>query len=65
MIASLLPGGLDAFKKLEEEEKTILRQSAIDTIGRVSRLFLAQGWRIYSLEVATLSQQLSLVLSVV
>lgn len=34
MIASLVPGGLDAFQKLEEREKMHWRQLAIDTIGK-------------------------------
>jgi uracil phosphoribosyltransferase/phosphoserine phosphatase/adenylate kinase len=34
MIANLVPGGLDAFQKLEEEEKVHWRQLAIDTIGK-------------------------------
>ncbi|EWC47687.1 hypothetical protein DRE_02887 [Drechslerella stenobrocha 248] len=34
MIADLVPGGLDAFKKLGEGEKSNWRQLAIETIGR-------------------------------
>ena len=34
MIASLIPGGLKAFQKLEEQEKLHWRQLAIDTIGK-------------------------------
>ncbi|KAI9887289.1 MAG: hypothetical protein M1823_000883 [Watsoniomyces obsoletus] len=34
MIASLVPGGLGAFQRLEEHEKSSWRQIAIDTIGR-------------------------------
>jgi adenylylsulfate kinase-like enzyme len=34
MIATLLPGGLGAFQKLEEQEKVKLRQLAIDAIGK-------------------------------
>ena len=34
MIATLVPGGLDAFQKLEEQEKVHWRQLAIDTIGK-------------------------------
>ena len=34
MIASVVPGGLDAFQKLEEREKVHWRQLAIDTIGK-------------------------------
>ncbi len=34
MIANLVPGGLDAFHKLEEQEKVHWRQLAIDTIGK-------------------------------
>lgn len=34
MIATLVPGGLDEFKKLEEREKIYWRQLAIDTIGK-------------------------------
>lgn len=34
MIANPVPGGLDAFKKLEEQEKVHWRQLAIDTIGK-------------------------------
>jgi cytidylate kinase len=34
MIANLVPGGLDAFQKLEEQEKVHWRQLAIDTIGK-------------------------------
>ena len=34
MIDTLIPGGLDAFKKMEEKEKTHWRQCAIDTIGK-------------------------------
>ncbi|TAQ88885.1 hypothetical protein B7494_g2812 [Chlorociboria aeruginascens] len=33
MIASIVPGGLDAFKELEEREKVHWRQVAIDIIG--------------------------------
>jgi adenylylsulfate kinase-like enzyme len=34
MIATVVPGGLDAFQKLEEQEKVHWRQLAIDTIGK-------------------------------
>ena len=34
MIASLLPGGLAAFQKLDEEHKSHWREAAIDTIGK-------------------------------
>jgi hypothetical protein len=34
MIATVFPGGLDAFQKLEEREKVHWRQLAIDTIGK-------------------------------
>ncbi|KAI9780695.1 MAG: hypothetical protein M1816_002773 [Peltula sp. TS41687] len=34
MIATVVPGGLDAFQKLEEQEKARWRQLAIDTIGK-------------------------------
>ncbi|KAF8848881.1 hypothetical protein BDZ45DRAFT_605209 [Acephala macrosclerotiorum] len=34
MIAALIPGGLDAFQKLEEGQKAYWRQLAIDTIGK-------------------------------
>ncbi|KAG0636937.1 uracil phosphoribosyltransferase-domain-containing protein [Tuber brumale] len=34
MIANLVPGGLDAFKKLNEQEKLHWRQLAINTIGK-------------------------------
>ncbi len=34
MIATVVPGGLDAFQTLEEGEKEHWRQLAIDTIGR-------------------------------
>ncbi|KAF2183747.1 hypothetical protein K469DRAFT_582257 [Zopfia rhizophila CBS 207.26] len=34
MIAAVVPGGLDAFQKLEEHEKMPWRQLAIDTIGK-------------------------------
>lgn len=34
MIATLIPGGLDAFQKLEEGQKAYWRQLAIDTIGK-------------------------------
>jgi adenylate kinase len=34
IIANLAPGGLDAFQKLEEQEKVHWRQLAIDTIGK-------------------------------
>lgn len=34
MIATVVPGGLDAFQKLEEQEKVRWRQLAIDTIGK-------------------------------
>jgi uracil phosphoribosyltransferase/adenylate kinase/phosphoserine phosphatase len=34
MIADIVPGGLEAFQKLEEEEKAHWRQLAIDTIGK-------------------------------
>jgi len=34
MIASLVPGGLAAFQKLDEEHKSHWREIAIDTIGR-------------------------------
>jgi adenylate kinase len=34
MIANLVPGGLDAFQKLEKQEKVQWRQLAIDTIGK-------------------------------
>ena len=34
MIANLVPGGLDAFHKLEEHEKAHWRELAIDTIGK-------------------------------
>ncbi|CAM6002791.1 unnamed protein product [Sphagnum balticum] len=34
MIANLVPGGLDAFQKLEEQEKMLWRQLAINTIGK-------------------------------
>jgi uracil phosphoribosyltransferase/adenylate kinase/phosphoserine phosphatase len=34
MIAHVVPGGLDAFQKLQEQEKVQWRQLAIDTIGR-------------------------------
>jgi uracil phosphoribosyltransferase/adenylate kinase/phosphoserine phosphatase len=34
MIAAVVPGGLDAFQKLEEQEKVHWRQLAIDTIGK-------------------------------
>ncbi|PMD32832.1 hypothetical protein L207DRAFT_440266 [Hyaloscypha variabilis F] len=34
MIANLVPGGLDAFQKLEEQKKVHWRQLAIDTIGK-------------------------------
>lgn len=34
MIATLVPGGLDEFQKLEEREKMHLRQDAIDKIGK-------------------------------
>ena len=33
-IAALIPGGLDAFQKLEEREKMQWRQLAIDTIRK-------------------------------
>ena len=36
MIATVVPGGLDAFQKLEEQEKMHWRQLAIDTIGKKS-----------------------------
>ena len=34
MIATLVPGGLDAFQSMEEQEKTNWRQNAIDAIGK-------------------------------
>ncbi|KAH0544338.1 hypothetical protein FGG08_001479 [Glutinoglossum americanum] len=34
MIATVVPGGLDAFQKLGEQEKVHYRQLAIDTIGK-------------------------------
>ncbi|KAH0566009.1 hypothetical protein GP486_000600 [Trichoglossum hirsutum] len=34
MIATVVPGGLDTFQKLEEEEKVHWRKIAIDTIGK-------------------------------
>jgi phosphoserine phosphatase/adenylate kinase len=34
MIANLVPGGLDAFQKLDQQEKVYWRQLAIDTIGK-------------------------------
>lgn len=34
MIATLVPGGLDEFQKLEERKKMYWRQHAIDTIGK-------------------------------
>ncbi len=34
MVATVVPGGLDAFQKLEEPEKVHWRQLAIDTIGK-------------------------------
>lgn len=34
MIATLVPGGLDEFQKLEERKKMYWRQQAIDTIGK-------------------------------
>ena len=34
MIATVVPGGLDEFQKLEEREKTYWRQLAIDTVGK-------------------------------
>ena len=34
MIATVVPGGLDAFQNMEEQEKTHWRQRAIDTIGK-------------------------------
>jgi hypothetical protein len=34
VIATVVPGGLDAFQKLEEREKVHWRQLAIDTIGK-------------------------------
>ena len=34
VIATVVPGGLDAFRKLEEREKVHWRQLAIDTIGK-------------------------------
>ena len=34
MIATVVPGGLDAFQKMEEREKVHWRQLAIDTIGK-------------------------------
>jgi len=34
MIASVVPGGLDVFQKLEEQEKVHWRQLAIDAIGK-------------------------------
>ncbi|KAH6664455.1 uracil phosphoribosyltransferase-domain-containing protein [Halenospora varia] len=34
MIANLVPGGLDIFQKLDEQEKVHWRQLAIDTIGK-------------------------------
>lgn len=34
MIATVVPGGLDAFQKLEEQEKVHWRQLAIDTVGK-------------------------------
>ena len=34
MIASLVPGGLTAFQKLDEEQKSHWREVAIDTIGK-------------------------------
>ena len=40
MIASLVPGGLTAFQKLDEEHKSHWREVAIDTIGKNS---LASG----------------------
>ena len=33
-IATLVPGGLDAFQKMEEQEKRHWRQRAVDTIGK-------------------------------
>ena len=34
MIAAVVPGGLDVFQKMEEQEKRHWRQRAIDTIGK-------------------------------
>ncbi|KAI9778576.1 MAG: hypothetical protein M1839_007969 [Geoglossum umbratile] len=34
VIATVVPGGLDAFRKMEKREKTHWRQLAIDTIGK-------------------------------
>ena len=34
MIATVVPGGLDVFQKMEEQEKRHWRQRAIDTIGK-------------------------------
>lgn len=34
MIANLVPGGLEAFQKMDEEERLCFRQQAIDAIGR-------------------------------
>ena len=34
MIATVVPGGLDVFQTMEEQEKTQWRQRAIDTIGK-------------------------------
>ncbi|OCK85219.1 hypothetical protein K432DRAFT_400421 [Lepidopterella palustris CBS 459.81] len=34
MIATVIPGGLDEFQKLDEQEKVYWRQLAIDTIGK-------------------------------
>ena len=34
MIATVVPGGLDVFQKMEEQEKTHWRQRAIDIIGK-------------------------------
>jgi hypothetical protein len=45
MIGTLVPGGLDLFKKMEEQEKEYWRQLAIDTIGRVSHLFRVKSRR--------------------
>ncbi|CAD6568849.1 MAG: hypothetical protein ASARMPRED_002077 [Alectoria sarmentosa] len=34
MIATVVPGGLDAFQSMDEQEKTYWRQNAIDAIGK-------------------------------
>jgi hypothetical protein len=47
-IATLVPGGLDAFRKMEEQEKEHWRKLAIDTIGQVSQLFSTEKARFMS-----------------